>query len=105
MPSTQAIKSNRITILEKEEYRVDLEFNEEFAILHLPEVRKFNRTVYFDFIRSLEDFKEFFNTFGYNFLWVAISVSNKLIAKFVVKLGFEFQGSFDNMDVYSKRID
>lgn len=94
------IKSKRITLLTKEKYRVDLEYNEDFAILHLPTVDKFTKDVYLDMKFTVEDISEFLTTAGYPAMWIAISPYDKVIKKFVGRLGFVYKGTAEDMDVY-----
>lgn len=94
------IKSRRITLVSKEDYRVDLEYNKDFAIIHLPVVEKFNRNVYLDMRNTLEDISEFTETAGFQHLWAAIGEEDKKMAKFIKKLGFVYKGNDQNLDVY-----
>ena len=93
------IKSKRITLVQKEDYRVDLEYNEQFAILHLPAVDKFNKTVYIDLQICMEDIKEFLAAMDYPYVHVGLDPSNKTIRKFTERLGFGYLGTHDNIDV------
>ena len=102
MQGSQAIKSSRITLVSKEKYKVDLEYNKEFAILHLPIVSKFTRDVYLDMTMVMEDIEEFLMTVGYPNIWVAVDPANTTIAKLAKKFKFEYRGSADGMDVYMK---
>lgn len=104
MQQTEDIKSKRMRVLEKENYKVDLEYNEDFAILHLPEVSKFTRDVYFDMQFCLEDFKEFLKCVGYENLYVGLDPTNKLMAKFCKKIGFEYLGTAEEIDVMRMEI-
>ena len=94
------IKSRRITLLSKEKYKVDLEYNEDFAILHLPTVAKFTKDVYLDMKFTIEDITEFLDAAGYPDVWLAISPYDKVLKKFVGRLGFGYKGTAEDMDVY-----
>lgn len=96
----QDIKSKRITLLEKENYKVDLEYNEDFVILHLPRVDKFTKSVYLDMKFMLEDYSDFFKTAGYKDLCVAIGETDKTMKKFIKKFGFVYAGNASSLDVY-----
>ena len=96
--------SKRFTILDKEKYSVDLEYNEQYAILHLPYVEKFTKSLYLDIVSTLEGWDSFFKSFGYNDIWVAVRPEDNSISKLVKKLGFEHRGNAEGYDVYNKGI-
>lgn len=99
MQETQPIKSKRITLIQKDGYSVDLEYNDEFAILHLPMVGKFTKDVYLDMSICIEDIKQFLKDLGYLSLYVGIDPTNKLLRKFSERFGFEYRGNDMNIDV------
>ena len=99
-----AATSRRFTLLEKPTYKVDLEYNEQFAILHLPLVAKFDRDVYWDMVNTIEDIAGFLHDMHYTHLWTAIEPENKPTNKLMSRLGFELQGEGEGMNVYMKEI-
>jgi hypothetical protein len=100
--STPDIKSKRFTLVEREEYTIDLEYGGPFAILHLPRVGKFTKTVYLDAVNSIENIEEFVKDFGFDTLWAALDPNNNSLIKLIKKMGFEYQGSAEGMDVYRR---
>jgi len=94
------LTSKRFTIVEKPEYRVDLEYNDMYAILHLPYVGKFTKSVYQDMQITVQDIYEFIKTIEYVGMWIAIDPFNKVLNKFVQRIGFVHLGEADNMSVY-----
>jgi hypothetical protein len=92
--------SKRFTIVDTEDYTVDLEYNNMYAILHLPRVSKFNKTVYTDMKIKVQDIWDFVQTVGYSGMWICISKEDTTLGKFVQKIGFNFLGSYETQDVY-----
>lgn len=96
----ETLHSKRFNIVNQEHYEVDLEYNEQYAILHLPRVSKFNKTVYIDMADRLEQFAEFIKSSGYFGLWAAISPDNNVLDKLIKKLGFKYLGTSGALAVY-----
>lgn len=94
--------STRLTLVDKENYKVDLEYNKDFAILHLPYVNKMTKEMYLDMKSSLTKFYEFIRVTGYDALWAAISPEDKMTAKLITKLGFEYTGEAESLHVYRR---
>lgn len=96
MESTQGTK--RMTLVRKEDYEVDVEYNEDFFILHIPVVKKFSKTIYLDMEETLDDISTFAKVMGYPAVFAA-TLDDKT-EKLVKKLGMVFQGSADGFNVY-----
>lgn len=96
----ETLRSKRFNIVNQEHYEVDLEYNEQYAILHLPRVSKFNKTVYIDMADRLEQFAEFVKSSGYFGLWAAIRPEDTTLAKFIKKLGFRHLGNSGMLAIY-----
>lgn len=95
----QTTGSKRFTMLEGD-YQVDLEYNKDFVILHLPKVDKFSKEVLQDMQHKLDDWYQFFKTAGYSAIYAAFDPSNHRIARLLLKLDFVYQGNADGMHVY-----
>ena len=91
--------SKRFTLVDKDTYRVDLEYSKYFAILHLPYVKDFTVANYLDMLKHFESFKEFIYTMGYRNIWIA-SKEPKIL-RLVTRIGFQCKGSADGLFVYS----
>lgn len=89
-----------MTLVEKEDYRIDLEYNKDFAILHLPYVHGFNRRLYEEAFVRIEDVLEFMEGLGYNGLFAAVDPDDQKIQKFIDRLGFKYSGKADGLLVY-----
>lgn len=86
-------------LVDREDFSVDLEYNDTFAILHLPEVPKFTKSVFQRMQMYMEDLNELFETMGYPNIFVAVS-HDTATEKLIKKLGFTYLGNQDGMDVY-----
>lgn len=103
---TQSIQvSKRLTLVELPEYQVDLEYNEYFAILHLPFVKKFTKDVYLALREKMEELAIFFKVLGYENVWAAVPEGDTLIQKFLTRLKFEQLGTANSMVVYGYKGD
>jgi hypothetical protein len=92
--------SKRFTVSEKPHYRVDLEYNDSVAILHLPYLEKFTRSAYEESFIVVQDLLEFVETVGYDGLYAAVYQGDKKIQKFLDRLGFKYSGKSQDLLVY-----
>ena len=95
--------SKRITLIEKEGYVVDLEYGRangmNFAILHLPVVKRFTKSLYQDMLVKVQEIWEFLSDIHYSELFIAIDPKDKTMGRFVDRLGFIYLGEADGMAV------
>lgn len=96
----ETLRSKRFNLVNLENFEVDLEYNEQYAILHLPRVSKFNKSVYLEMVSKLEEIAEFVKNSGYFGLWLAIRPEDVTLSKLVKKLGFKHLGNAENLAVY-----
>lgn len=94
--------STRFTLVHKDGYQVDLEYNSALVILHLPLVTKMSKSVYADMKDSLLGFLPFLASVGHDFVWAGVPEKDELTKKLLVNLGFTYQGSSEGYDVYRK---
>lgn len=96
--------SKRITLLEKQDYIVDLEYGNmdgrEYAILHLPSVEKFTKSVYQDMLVTVQQIWEFLSDIHYKEMFIAVDQNDPVINKFAGRLGFIHLGNDQGMAVY-----
>ena len=102
MQETHRIKSERFTLLVRNDYEVDLEYNKDFAILHLPYIERMTKSVYLDMVSTINGLDKFLETVGFKSLWAAIPPQNSTLPKLVKKLDFTYRGSADGYDVYER---
>jgi len=100
MEETPAIKSKRIRLVETTTYGIDLEYNDDFAILHIPYVNKFNRTVLADMVLKLEDLGDFINCMGYPRIHLGIPTTDITTQKLALRLNFELKGESQGFSIY-----
>jgi hypothetical protein len=92
--------SKSFTLIETKDYTIRLEYNEDYVILHLPDIVKMNKGVFLDMKFRLEDWHKFFTTAGYAGIFAAVDPNNLKICKLLKMLEFKKKGHADNMDVY-----
>ena len=85
-------------MVELEVGSLDLEYNETYAILHLPRVEKFGVREFNLFKRYLDDLSDFFQVTKLQGPYAA--TSDPKVQRLVIKLGFEYLGDHDNLKVY-----
>lgn len=90
--------SRRIRLLELNEASVDLEFNEKYAILHLPIVRKFGNGEFKKCKEYIEDLYSFFQVSKLEGPYAASD--DPKIQKLALKLGFEYLGESNKLKVF-----
>lgn len=91
--------SKSFTFLETKNYTIRLEYNEEYVIVHLPDI-KMTKDTFVDMKFRLEDWYKFFRTAGYKGVFAAVDPANLKIVRLLKMLDFEKKGHADKMDVY-----
>ena len=94
------VTSNRLRIVDKEDYGVDIEYNDMYAILHFPFMNKFNKRIFKDFEKTLPSIVDFIDTVGYEGLWAAIERDNSFVRKIAVRFGFSRIGESEGLVIY-----
>jgi hypothetical protein len=92
--------SKSLTLFENPEYGVRLEYNKQFAIVHLPYTNKMNKKVFLDMESRLSGWYDFITTAGYKGIWCAVPPDDVKINKLVTMLKFKYMGKSDGMSVY-----
>ncbi len=95
----QTPRSKSIMLYESDKLSIRLEYNKEYVIAHMP-VCHFTKEVFQELQYKLEDWWEFFQTWGYNGIWAAIDPNDKKMKRLVTKLEFVYRGSSNGMDIY-----
>jgi hypothetical protein len=93
------IESKRITLIDKEDLVLDLEYNEQYAILHLP-VMRMSRDTYTDFLDTVPQLHTFLTMVGYSAVWAGVRPEDTMIAKLLGRLGATKIGNAEGLDVY-----
>ena len=98
------IGSRKITLVDKQDLTISLEWNDQFAILHLPKL-KLTKSSYTDFLVTVPQLYEFLSSLGYEAIYTAIEPESKTIAKLLDRLGAVKLGQDPNqkLDVYEYR--
>lgn len=94
------IASNSLTLFENPAYGVRLEYNEDYAIVHLPYTNKMSKEVFLDMEARLEHWSVFLKTAGYSGIWCAVDPQDNKINRLVTLLKFKYMGTSDGMSVY-----
>ena len=98
------MKSTRIHMGRFEDaYEVDIEYNEDYAILHFAHLDKINKDILMDMKARLGDIYKFFTTIGYECLHIALHEHNVKLHRLVKRLGFTFMGNADGLAVFQYR--
>lgn len=96
--------SKRIALVEKPDYRIDLEYGsvdgKDYAILHLPVVNRFTKSVYLDIKIVVENIWEFLSDIHYKDMFCAILKENEVTKKFASRIGFVYLGDDAEYSVY-----
>lgn len=91
--------SSSFTIYEGD-FALRLEYSKEYAIIHLPYVKKWSPSVFKLLGIKVYDTMEFVKTVGYDCLRAGVPQDNLKITKLVLMLGFEYEGSNQGYDIY-----
>ena len=94
------IASKRLSIIENDDFTLDLEYNEEFAIVHLKNMPKLNKGTLGSLTIKIEDLYEFVTTIGFETLWAGVPEEDKATQKLAKKVGFEHCGAAQGIEVF-----
>jgi hypothetical protein len=94
------IESKNLSGIKGTDFDVRLEYNQDYIIVHIPEVKKFNKRAFLEMKKLLEDWLEFFKTLGKDRLFAGIKIGDSE-NKLAEMLNFKYIGSTDDMNVYS----
>lgn len=93
--------SKSLIIYDCDDFKVRLEYNDEFAILHLPTVEKFNKSVLIKMQNKVVELLDFFYDLGYNGIWTGCYEDNETIKKLIVALGFNYVKEENSYSIYN----
>lgn len=94
------MRSTRMNLWDNEDFSIDLEYTEDFFIVHLPRLEP-TVGAYKHLLVKGEEIKEFARTIGYTGIYTAIDPNDKHMPILLNKLGATFRGVSENMHVYS----
>lgn len=101
MESTPVIKSHRMTVYEGPDFKVDLEYTENYCIIHLPVLTgRFNRDLYSLMLAKFDEIKEFASVIGYMSIYAAVYQNDKRTAKLANRFGMDYIGTADGFDIF-----
>ena len=92
------IDSKRLRLLETDNLSIDLEYNEQFAILHIPRAGKFRKGELQTLQSYLKQWDEFIYDMGLDGPYTV--ADTPITEKLVNKLGFVYLGNHGTTKVY-----
>lgn len=101
MPETLPT-SKRITLVNTDEYVVDVEYTDHFIIVHIPYIKAFTKSSYAELREQFVNFCDFVHTIGYDEVWAGIYPEDETTNKFAGRMGFDFRGVVNGINVYCK---
>ena len=94
------VASNSYPLYEGEDFKIRLEYNREYMIVHLPEVFKFNKTTLISMLMKLDEINDFSVGLGYPALHCAAPEDDPKINKLAIRCGFTKIGEDAGFIVY-----
>jgi hypothetical protein len=98
----EMVESNRIRLFNRQNFGIDVEYNKEVIVIHLPWITKFSVSTFKEMKQDLKEFSHFFNTVGYSKLYAAVDTNDIKIKTLLKKLGFTRTAISGDVDVYEK---
>ena len=92
--------SKRLKGIQGENYKVELEYNKDYIIIHFGELTKVNKAILKELNDRLVEWFEFFATLGVQYLWAAVPPDNQEINKLAVLLGFKYVDYNAGFNIY-----
>lgn len=96
------IKSTRISLVENEDFHLELEYNEDYFILHLPRFKPSKGAV-LHLTDKLDELEKMISVTQWNHIWAGVRPDDDKIKKLIRMVGGEYMGTADNIDVYLMR--
>lgn len=94
------VKSNRLTLVDNEDFELVCEYTDRFFILHLPRLESKPGAVK-HLKMKLEELCEFVDASSWQMLFTAIPPENRKMHKLLRILGATYRGQSQGLDVYS----
>jgi hypothetical protein len=101
----QTNASKRLKGIQGSNFSVDLEYNKNYIIIHLPFIDKFTKSSLFEMKYLLDDWWGFFKTVGYTEIHAAVDLNNVKINKLLRNLNFKMIGKADGLNIWSYKGD
>jgi hypothetical protein len=92
--------SKSFLIYEGDDFGLKLEYNKDYAILHLPYVNKWSPSVFKKLGIKVYDTLDFVKTLGYKGIHTGIHQGDTKGTKIVLMLGGEYLGTYSGFDIY-----
>lgn len=86
--------------LRGENFRLRLEYDEEFMIIHLVEIDKFSKETFLEMKEMLEEWNRFMKTVGYEGTHAGVPVDNIPMIRILSALGFTHIGTNDGLYIF-----
>lgn len=96
------VESKTIRFIEKVDYAIDLEYNSEYVLVHLPRVSRFTKETLKDMLTTLDQFSTFFRTIGVERLFAAVDQDDTKVKKLLRRVGFVRTKINGNFDIFEK---
>lgn len=100
----ETVPSKRFRLVEREHFGIDLEYNTDFAILHIPWATKFDKGVYLQMLYGFDGLKEFIKDMGYHTIHLGIEPDKEFPNKLAKKFGFKFLAENQGFNIYEMEL-
>lgn len=98
------VESRRIRLFDRQNFGIDLEYNKDVIILHLPWLTKFTAGTFKEMVKLLAEFSVFFKTIGKDKLYAAVETNDVKIKNLLKKLGFKRTNISGDLDIFEKEL-
>ena len=94
------IESKSLFGIKGSNFDVRIEYNEDYVIVHLPSIEKFNKETLIEMQDLLVNWLQFLKTLGKDKIHAAVKINSKE-NKLTKLLNFKYLGSAEDMNIYS----
>ena len=81
-------------------FKLRIEYSEDFAILHLKEITKFSKETFLEMRQMLKDWNKFMKSVGYSGTHAGVPMDNMAMIRIVSALGFKHIWTNDGLYIY-----
>lgn len=93
--------SKSLIIYDCEDFKVRLEYNQDYVVLHLPTVESFSKSILVKMQNKVVELLDFFYELGYNGIWAGCHESSNQTKRLIDLLGFEYFKDQDGLSIYN----
>lgn len=96
----QRTNASKDFLVQGKDYVLRVEYTKDHVIFHIREIDKFTKEVFLSMKKMMEDWYEFVNAMGHEYIWAAVPEDDLKIQRLLSGLSFKYFAKSDGLNVY-----